>query len=413
MADSSTPTPIPQKGDRRILRAVVPLAIVIAASLVAYYLMKTAPRAERRQRPVNARLVEVDTLHFAEHVVTIEAMGTVEPAQEVQVAAPVAGEVLNISPELIPGGRLRKGQLLVQIDPADYDFAVERAAAEVTRARSELATEMGKQAVARREFELLGQQGGEAERALALRQPQLETARAALASAEAALAQARLNRRRTSVSAPFNAVVKVSYVNVGARVSANAPLAALMGTDEYWVMASVPVNQLRWISVPRSATGKGSPAVISNDVEWGSGVVREGYVARVAGDLEEQGRMARVLISVPDPLALTRNNEGKPSLLVGSYVRVAIRGNPVPSAAKIRRDLLREGDRVWIMNDSSRLEIRPVTIALKSPDAVYVTGGVREGERIVTTDLSAAVEGQPLRTREEPPARNATRGTSR
>jgi hypothetical protein len=94
-------------------------------------------------------------------------------------------------------------------------------------------------------------------------------------------------------------------------------------------------------------------------------------------------------------------------------VRVTIRGNPVPSAAKIRRDLLREGDRVWIMNDSSRLEIRPVTIALKGPDVVYVTGGVREGERIVTTDLSAAVEGQPLRTREEPAARNATRGTSR
>jgi RND family efflux transporter MFP subunit len=271
--------------------------------------------------------------------------------------------------------------------------------------------EMGKQAVARREFELIGERSGDAERALALRQPQLATAQAALASAEASLAQARLSKQRTTVRAPFNAVVKVLHVNTGARVSANAPLVTLMGADEYWVTASVPVDQLKWIPVPRSASERGAPVRISNDAEWGRGVSREGNVLRVAGDLEEQGRMARVIVAIRDPLALSSQNADRPSLLVGTYVRVAIEGIGIPSAVAIRRDVVREGDRVWIMNDSSRLEIRGVTIALRSEEVVYVTDGVRNGERMVTTNLSSAVQGQALRTRVEDVGNS--RGTNR
>jgi RND family efflux transporter MFP subunit len=384
---------------------------VLVAVAIAYALIESAPKAERRQRAADARLVEVDTLRFAEHKAIVEAMGAVEAAKEVVIASPVAGEILSVSSDFIPGGRIRKGQVLLQIDPADYDLAVERASAEVTRARGELSMEMGKQAVARREFELIGERSGDAERALALRQPQLATAQAALASAEASLAQARLSKQRTTVRAPFNAVVKVLHVNTGARVSANAPLVTLMGADEYWVTASVPVDQLKWIPVPRSASERGAPVRISNDAEWGRGVSREGNVLRVAGDLEEQGRMARVIVAIRDPLALSSQNADRPSLLVGTYVRVAIEGIGIPSAVAIRRDVVREGDRVWIMNDSSRLEIRGVTIALRSEEVVYVTDGVRNGERMVTTNLSSAVQGQALRTRVEDVGNS--RGTNR
>jgi len=381
------------------MRVALPLLIVAAGAATAAFLIKTAPKAPHRQRVLNARLVEVEPVHFSRHQTIIEAMGVVQPAKQVDLRALVSGATMDVSPELIPGGRFRRGEVLLQIDPADYDLAIRQRASEVTRAQNALTIEMGQQAVAKREYELLGEDIAAQDRELVLRQPQLATAQATLASAEAALAQARLSRQRTTVVAPFNAIVKARYVDVGAQVSASTALAALVGTDEYWVQGAVPVDQLKWINVPRSASQQGSIARVYCEAEWGKGVYRLGSVIRVASDLEEQGRMARVLISVDDPLAVKGENAREPSMLVGTYARAEIEGITIDSVALIDRNAIRDGDRVWIMDDRDKLEIRPVEIVYRGVDHVCVAHGVREGERLVTTDLNAAVVGMPLRTR--------------
>lgn len=384
---------------RKSVRALLPLVILVGAVTIAAVLIKTAPKAPRRPRPVSARLVEVSQIHFSRQHITVDAMGIVQPAQEVDVRALVSGEIVAVSREFVPGGRFHEGDVLVQIDPSDYDLAVRQRRSEVTRAQSALALEMGQQAIAKREYELLEEDIAAQDRDLVLRQPQLAAAQASLAAAEAALAQAQLDRRRTTVTAPFNATLKTRLANLGGQVSASTTLATLVGADDYWVEVAVPVNQLKWITIPRSWSEQGSVARVHNDAVWGDGAYRLGSVVRLASDLEEQGRMARVFISVRDPLALERANAGSPAMIVGTYARVEIEGVPLDSAAAIDRNVVRDGDRVWVMNDEDKLEIRSVRIAYRGPEHVYVTGGVREGERLVTTDLSAPVDGMPLRTR--------------
>jgi len=384
---------------RKSLRIALPLLILTVAVTIAAALIKTAPKAPRRPRIASARLVEVERIRFSRRQTIVHGMGVVQPAQEVDLRALVSGEIVSVSPEFIPGGRFRRGEVLLQIDPTDYNLAVRQRASEVTRARGELTVEMGEQAIARREYELLGEDIAEQDRELVLRQPQLATAQATLASAEAALEQAQLGRQRTTIAAPFNAIVKARQVNLGAQISISDALATLVGTDEYWVAVAVPVNQLKWINIPRSSSEQGSAARVYNEAEWGKDVYRLGSVIRVASDLEEQGRMARVLISVRDPLALKEENSGKPAMLVGTYARVEIEGITLDSVAVIDRNVIRDGDRVWIMNDEDKLEIRPVGILYRGVDDVYVAEGVREGERLVTTDLSAPVQGMALRTR--------------
>ena len=68
------------------------------------------------------------------------------------------------------------------------------------------------------------------------------------------------------------------------------------------------------------------------------------------------------------------------------------------------RSLVRDGDTVWIMNEQDRLEIRPIEILFRGPDDVLVPQGLREDERLVVTDLSAAVEGMRLRLQEPAPS---------
>jgi RND family efflux transporter MFP subunit len=336
-------------------------------------------------------------------VTEIEAMGTVVPALEVVLQPQVSGEVLSISDELVPGGRFRKGDELLRIDPADYELAVRQRDSERAQAQSNVSIERGQQVIARREFELLGEPTGGDDSALMLRRPQLAAVQASLAMAEAALERARLDLARTRIRAPFNAIVQSREVNTGARVTPASTLATLVGTDRYWLELAVPVDQLRWLRIPGVTGSTGSAVRIYNETAWGAERFRRGRVIRLAGDLEPESRMARVLVAVDDPLALQAADAGAPVLLLNSYARAIIEGQTLNGVVSLDRALLRDQDRVWVLGEDGRLQIRRVTVAFRGLDSVLVSAGLGAGEQVVVTDLTVPVDGMPLR-RETGPA---------
>src|SRR5690606_36764266 len=141
----------------------------------------------------------------------------------------------------------------------------------------------------------------------------------------------------------------------------------------------------------------GSTVLLYQDAVWPAGVYREGRVFRLIGDLAQTGRMGRLLVEVEDLLALEPENDGKPRLLSGAYLRAEIAGRALPDTVKVDRRFLRDGDRVCLMDANDRLEIRAVEIAYRVPQDVLVSEGLDAGYRIVTTDIAVAVEGMPLR----------------
>ena len=181
---------------------------------------------------------------------------------------------------------------------------------DVAKAESDLQLEQGNQLVAQKEYKLLGETVSDVEKALMLRRPQLENLRATLEAAQAKLEQARVDLARTQIKAPFNAVVQARSADVGARASESTVLATLVGTDAYWVEVSVPVSQLRWIRIPQTDGDQGALVRVYDSAAWGDGVFRQGRVVRLEADLEEQGRMARLLVRVEDPLSLQPDNTG-------------------------------------------------------------------------------------------------------
>ncbi|MDT8419510.1 MAG: efflux RND transporter periplasmic adaptor subunit [Desulfuromonadales bacterium] len=403
--DTGQPVPDSQEPGRQeqpgkgvlLLRIILPLLVVGVGLFAAFWLMKTGPEAKPRTKSRNAALVSVVPLEYKTHRIHIEAMGTVRPKQEVLLKPQLSGEIVGISDEFLPGGYFSAGDILLKIDETDYRLAVEQLQDEVSRAEADLQLERGRQLVAIKEFELLGETLSEEEQALMLRQPQLESLRAVLSTAKSKLRQAEIDLQRSEIRAPFNAVVLSREVNLGARVTAGSELARLVGTDAYWVEVSVPVSRLRWIDIPQTLTERGAAARIYDQAAWGPEVSRSGRVVRLSAALEEKGRMARLLIEVPDPLSLDPENSGQPGLLLNSYVRVEIAGQKLAAAVALSRDLLRDNETVWIMNAEDRLDIRKVEIAYSGEQEVFVTAGLNQGERLVTSLLSAPVQGMPLR----------------
>lgn len=397
------PDPHPQKDlpeltrSAALLRLLLPVVVVIFGAGIAVWLMQSGPKAKPKPTVRNAVAVDVRPVAFGLQSTRIDIMGTVRPKDEVVLKPLVTGKVLSISESLVPGGSFAKGDVLLSIDPSDYRLAVQQLSSEVARVEADYRIERGRQRVAQKEYELLGEAVSPEEQALILREPQLENLKAILDGARARLEQAQLDLERTVVRAPFNAVVMTREVNVGTSVSPATTLATLVGSDAYWIEAPIPARQIRWIKAGQAGDVSGAPARIFDTAAWGPGPYRTGRTIGLTASVEEQGRMAGLLVEVPDPLALAKDSQDQPSLLLGSYVRVEIEGKTLPRAAKIERELVRDGDRVWIMDAQDHLDIRPVEISFRGRDHVLVTGGLREGERLVTSNLPSPVQGMALR----------------
>jgi RND family efflux transporter MFP subunit len=389
---------------RKFLTVVLPVLVIAGGVAIALVLIRTSPRSTPRPPQRTARLVETLTVELGPQPTLIRAHGTVQPAREVTVYPRVGGEIVAISPNLIPGGRFEKGETLLTIDPIDFQLAVHQRQTDVSAAKADLALEMGQQTVAVHEYALLGETISDENRDLVLRQPQLAQAEAALASAEWALDLAELDLERTTVKAPFNAILRARNVNAGMQVTTVTALGTVTGSDDYWVELTVPVHQLKWIQVPRDGDDRGSLVRVWSQSSAVGDAYREGTVLRLLPDLEPNGRLARLLVLVRDPLALRPEHKGKPTLLLGDYVSAEIEGVGLPSAVALDRSFFRDGDQVWLMTPDRQLERRPVEVTFRSMDSLLVTSGLRTGEQVIMTDLPAAVEGMALRTAEDPVA---------
>jgi multidrug efflux pump subunit AcrA (membrane-fusion protein) len=169
-------------------------------------------------------------------------------------------------------------------------------------------------------------------------------------------------------------------------------LAQLVGIRQYWIMAAVPVRSLRWVQFPKT-DGQASAVTLYNPGTWPPGAERHGQVARMIGSVDSQSRLARVLITVADPMALETD---APPLILGTLVDTHIEGRPIENVVRLSREYIRERDTVWVIRND-KLEIRETEIVFRDAEFAYISQGVDDGEEVVMTTLATVAEGIGLR----------------
>jgi len=389
---------------RALISGLLPIIIIAAGAAGAYWFIFTSPGMPERPPRAMAALVTVIDVTPTTEQVTVEAMGTVVPARETVIMPQVSGQIVNLSPEFMIGGRFNRDDVLLGIEKRDYELALEGRRSEVARAEYDVKVEEGQQIIARSELKATGLEvEAGASRDLMLRKPHLKRVRAALAAARANLEKAQLDLDRTVIRSPFNAVVTQQHVDLGTQATPQTKLVTLVGTDAYWVKVSLPVEKLAWVQVPRRIGETGS-AVRVRQTGLGPEDVRAGHVLRSLADMETQGRLANLLVEVRDPLDLERDGPARPPLLLGAYVHVTMDGRTLRNVVAVPRRAVREGNRVWIMTPEETLEIRDVDIVWRDRERALVAGGLSDGERVVTSAIPTPVHGMRLRTAKGPRA---------
>ena len=383
------------------LKIVLPIVVVVAGIAAAALIASARKTPPRVDRPPLGPLVEVTPVDVTDVPVTVTGHGEVVARVAVDLIPQVAGQVVRTHRSLVAGGFFKAGEVLVAIDPRDYDLAVERAQAAVARAEVTLERERAEAEVARSEWD--GLHPGEEPTGLVIREPQIRQAEAEYAASVADLNVAKLNLERTRMTLPFDGVVVSESVDVGQFVGNGSRLATVYGTEVVEVRVPLDSRELAWFEVP---TGRGKTGQrVEVTVVHGGRIVRwEGRVTRMEAQVDQVSRMVHVVVEVPDPY---KTSADRPALLPGTFVDVSIFGRTLNSVVSLPRHAMRDGNRVWVYEDGT-LRVRDVEVLRADRQQSLIAAGLDVGDLVVVSSLDAVTDGMKVRRAgEEPVAPNA------
>ncbi len=387
----------------RLLKALLPFLVLGVALAAAFVMWANRPPVETLTPVVTPPAVRVQTVAFESVDLTVSSQGTVQPRTASQLVPEIAGTVLDVSPAFAVGGFFEEGDVLLQIDPYDYQQALIAARSQLAQAQLRLAQEEAEAEVARREWEEIGQ--GDAN-PLTLRLPQVEDARAAVASAEAAIDRARRDLERAEVRAPYAGRVQTKDVDVGQFVNRGTAVGRIYAVDSAEVRLPLPDEELAYVDVPMSYRGarqQVGPAVTLSADFAGRRYSWQGRIVRTEGEIDPVSRMVHVVAEVDDPYA-PGPDPTRPPLAVGMFVEAEITGRRVDDVVVLPWAALNGRDQVLIVDDDGRLRYRQVDILRSTSEHVLVQGGLAAGERVSISALDAVIEGMAVQVAGAEPA---------
>ncbi len=370
---------------------ILAIIVVTALGIVLLVINKRVAKEDEKRRIVPA--VEIVEVAAADHAVKIFTQGVVESARETKLAAEVGGRVMEISPSFKRGGVVKKGERLVQIDPADYRSAL--AAAEVRRAEAELALEQEKARVeqAKLDWEKLGS-GSKPLNPLVLREPYLAAAEASAASAVEAAAKARRDVERTEILAPFDAGVRSANAEVGAVVAPGTMVAELYASGELEVRLPLSLEDFGFLA--RDADGMVTGEIVLKGKIGAEEYIWKAVTARVDPEIARETLSANIVVKV-----LPAGGSAFPLPPVGLFVNAEIAGKTLDGVKEIPRRALLEGNRAIVVMEDNRIAFRDLVIPRLTRETALVSGGLEAGDRVVLTRLSAPVIGMEVEIEKE------------
>ena len=387
-------------GATRFKRLILPFVIVFVGFVLAGLLLVTGPGLTPQAVEPVAPLVRVQTITLQDVELSALTHGTVAPRTESELVAEVAGRVISVSPKLVSGGFFEADEELLQIEPLDYELALEQARAGIAQAESDLtnARRAAQRVDSLRERQLASEsQQDDAANRMRIAEATLKSSRAQLARAERDLA-------RTRILAPYQGRVRSERVDVGQFVNRGFSVATIYATDFAEVRLPINDEELAFLDLPLKpgleGESAGDPPKVTirarfagSDYEWA------GEIVRTEGELDPQTRMVNLIARVDSPYAPTA---GGAPLAVGLFVDAEIHGRVAPDLAVLPRASIRQGNKVLLVDADNRLHFQQVTILRTVGEQAYISAGLGTGDRVCVSPLENALEGMLVRTADTP-----------
>lgn len=347
----------------KIIRALLPLIILAVCGWYGWWLLTHRPEMPTMETRSVLVTVEGITLKKTSYPVRVASQGAVQPRTRSTLLPEVAGMIVEVSPSFRPGGFFEKGEILVKLDPVDYETAVTVAKAAVALAKVTVAEEEAKAEQSLENWKTLGRQGAPSE--LVTRAPQVARAKADLAAAEARVIKAERDVQRTVIRAPYAGQVLEQAADVGQYVTPGSTLGRIFATDFVEIRLPLPERESQHLKLPEHYRDAQQPTVAAKvrlrTTAAGKPVVWEGRLVRVESALDAETRQTTAVAQIDNPFS--KRADGAPSLKIGQFVEAEIEGDPLDDVFIIPRAAVRAGDEIILItaqNTLKRMNVEPV-----------------------------------------------------
>lgn len=369
--------------------------MLVAATAIAYVMYLNRPTSETSEPVYVPVTIDVAQVVQEDLRIPIQAQGSVSALRKTNLVSEVSGNIVEVSSAFNVGGYVSAGDVILRIDPRNYQTRLLRAQAALESTNSNLAQEKGRAQVALNEWERLpkGSQRSQAAKDLYLRKPQMGQAEAQSLAAQADLNTARDDLERTVIRSPYDALISKKSSELGQFVGVGTPLAEIFSVDYAEVRLAIPQSKLAYIDLP----GLADVETLKSQVDLYTDVSGDlkhwlATLHRTEGTYDERSRVLFTVARIADPYAL-KNDSAHPPLRIGTFVNANIQGKLQSNLVALPRYILRAGNNVWTIDKNQQLRNRKLTLLRTGGDTMYVTAGLQDGDLVSLTALDSTFAG--------------------
>jgi RND family efflux transporter MFP subunit len=341
-------------------KLLVPAVVVAVAILIAKFMLGSREELQPIEAKIPLQRVQTVQVEIGEVPISLVAHGNVTAKHELELASEVTGRVVWVAANFEPGEVILKGQVLLKVEPITYQLAVAEAKAALASADMALADSKALKRTA----------------AIAEGKLNIEAARQRIAKTERDLSY-------TQIEAPFNCVIDRQSVELGQFVNVGQGVARLLSSDTAEVSLPVPAFESGFLDATAQTKVILSANIGSRQLQW------EASIIRIESRVDPLTRVIPVIVEVVKPYDLSVHSDPLP---LGLFVEANIPGKPIAHAARLPRSALHAGDSVFVLSDGA-LERRQVNIVYRQGDWVVVDEGLKAGDELIVTRLDLMFDG--------------------
>lgn len=379
-------TPATQGGAGGLRNIIIPILILIIFAGVTALIVKLNEKPKERRKSFNTLAVLADYAVQETVQLSVRTQGEVRPQIEIDFVPEVGGKIVYVSPNFIEGGVIKKGEVLVRLDDADFNVNVIRAQANLAQAQQSLIREIAEGEIARQDYLELGSGNPSS---LVLREPQRKQAEAALLAAQAELDGAKLQLTRTKIRAPFSGRVRIKNSDLGQFVGPGFALGRIFSTNIVEIRLPLTDDDLSKLDLPIAYVApsrEAAPRVEISSVIAGQPQIWEGRIMRTDPVYDTQTRALFAIAEVFDPYGKGMSGNNIP-LAPGLFVDAALEGKTFEDVIVLPRDGLRPENEVYVVNNLGKVDVRRAVVLDTDAERAVLQSGVAAGELVVLSPL--------------------------
>lgn len=311
------------------------VAFILVLSLEPQKEISTKEKEEKR------RIISVESIMPADNIARIKLLGEAVPEWQATIKSKVEGVITYVSSNFRVGARVKKGEVLLEVENSQYVSYLADAEVRLSNAKNALLIEENEAEEAKENWRRSGIEG-QPKSSLVFRAPQLEIAKNEVKAAEALLKKAKFDLEQTKINAPFDGSIVERNASLGESIFPGEMI-ALMYSDEK-ILVRVDVNEAQWKLLPQKLDNIDVKLLNpESETTWNA------KVARIGNWLMTESRLRPIIVEV-------KNSDIKKPLLAGTFLNVELFGKNIENSFLVNESALTKGGYIWYVNQDSVLQ---------------------------------------------------------